>query len=83
MSQQIKNNINEIQSNLTAVKVLVAILEAQKVVRVPVDILTDATNLDKEMLVDYDPETKEFIFRCFKITENIQSILVDEDESDL
>lgn len=71
-------DLNHIQSQLTAVKVLVAVLESQGSVRVPVSILADATNKDKEMLVDFDPETQEFIFRAFKITGDIQTIMVDE-----
>ena len=78
MNNNNKYDLNKIQSELTAVKVLVAILESQGSVRVPVSKLADATNKDKELLVDFDSESQEFIFRSFKITGDIQSILIDE-----
>lgn len=79
MNNSNEYDLNKIQSELTAVKVLVAILESQGSVRVPVSKLADATNKDKELLVDFDPESQEFIFRSFKITGDINSILIDKE----
>ncbi len=81
MNNSNEYDLNKIQSELTAVKVLVAILESQGSVRVPISKLIDATNKDKELLVDFDPESQEFIFRAFKITGDINSILIDKDEN--
>lgn len=81
MNNSNEYDLNKIQSELSAVKVLVAILESQGSVRVPVSKLTDATSKDKELLVDFDPESQEFIFRAFKITGDISSILIDQDEN--
>ena len=65
MTEETQYNINEIQAQLTASKVLVAVLETLGKVHVPTANLISATNEDKELLVDYNPEVPEFIFSVF------------------
>jgi DNA topoisomerase VI subunit B len=56
-------DVNEIQASLTASKVLVAILETLGSVRVETKTLVEATNKDKQLVVDYDETGPAFIFR--------------------
>ena len=65
MTEEVQHDINEIQAQLTASKVLVAVLETLGTVRVPTANLISATNEDKELLVDYNPDGPEFIFSVF------------------
>jgi hypothetical protein len=65
MTEEVQHDINEIQAQLTASKVLVAVLETLGTVRVPTAKLISATNEDKELLVDYNPDGPEFIFSVF------------------
>ena len=62
MTEEIQDNISDIQAQLTASKVLVAILETLGKVHVPTATLVSATNEDKELVVDYNPDGPEFIF---------------------
>lgn len=56
-------DVNEVQASLTASKVLVAILETLGQVRVETKTLVEATNKDKQLIVDYDETGPAFIFR--------------------
>jgi len=56
-------DVNEVQASLTASKVLVAILETLGSVRVETKTLVEATNKDKQLVVDYDETGPAFIFR--------------------
>lgn len=59
-------DVNEVQASLTASKVLVAILETLGEVRVLTQTVFNATNKDKELIVDYDENGPAFIFRLPK-----------------
>jgi hypothetical protein len=59
-------DVNEVQAALTASKVLVAILETLGEVRVLTKTVFEATNKDKELIVDYDENGPAFIFRLPK-----------------
>ena len=65
MTEESQFDVNEIQAQLTASKVLVAVLETLGKVHIPTSTLVSATNQDKELLVDYDPDVPEFIFSVF------------------
>ena len=56
-------DVNEVEASLTASKVLVAILETLGSVRVETKTLVEATNKDKQLVVDYDETGPAFIFR--------------------
>ena len=56
-------DVNAVQASLTASKVLVAILETLGSVRVETKTLIEATNKDKQLVVDYDETGPAFIFR--------------------
>ena len=57
-------DVNELHASLTASKVLVAILETMGSVKVPTLTLFNATNKDKQMIVDYDDtDEPSFVFR--------------------
>jgi hypothetical protein len=62
MTEEVKPDINQIQAQLTASKVLVAILETLGQVRVETKTLVGAENKDKELIVDYDENGPAFIF---------------------
>ena len=66
MTEEAQYDINEVQSKLTASKVLVAILETLGEVRVDTKTLVGAENKDKELIVDYDETGPAFIFRLPK-----------------
>jgi hypothetical protein len=63
MTEEVKPDINQVQAQLTASKVLVAILETLGQVRVETKTLVGAENKDKELVVDYDENGPAFIFR--------------------
>jgi hypothetical protein len=63
MTEEVQQDINQIQASLTASKVLVAILETLGEVRVETKTLVGAENKDKELIVDYDENGPAFIFR--------------------
>ena len=71
MTEEVKPSINQIQAQLTASKVLVAILETLGQVRVETKTLVGAENKDKELIVDYDENGPAFIFSVSKSTDNI------------
>jgi hypothetical protein len=77
MTEETPYDVNEIQAQLTASKVLVAVLETLGKVRVPTANLISATNEDKELLVDYNPEGPEFIFSVFDRKGNDGPITID------
>ena len=71
MTEEVKPDINQIQAQLTASKVLVAILETLGQVRVETKDLVGADNKDKELIVDYDENGPAFIFSVSKLADNI------------
>ena len=77
MTEEVPYDVNEIQAQLTASKVLVAVLETLGKVHVPTSTLVAATNEDKELLVDYNPEGPEFIFSVFDRKGNDGPITID------
>jgi hypothetical protein len=76
MTEEVKPDINQIQAQLTASKVLVAILETLGRVRVETKTLVSAENKDKELVVDYDENGPAFIF-------SVASALVANNEEEL
>jgi hypothetical protein len=58
-----KINQQEIFDSLNITKILLAILETNKTVRIPALSFLDAGNKDKELQVDYDEDTQEFVFK--------------------
>jgi hypothetical protein len=54
---------NEIFEAMNATKILLAILENQKVVSVPIDIFINAGTEEKGLNVEYNEEAKEFVFQ--------------------
>ena len=71
MTEEVKPSINQIQAQLTASKVLVAILETLGQVRVETKTLVGAENKDKELIVDYDENGPAFIFSVSKSADSI------------
>lgn len=71
MTEEIKHDVNQIQAQLTASKVLVAILETLGQVRIETKTLVGAENKDKELIVDYDDNGPAFIFSVSKSADNI------------
>lgn len=63
ITQEPEFDVNEIQAQLTASKVLISILETIGQVSVPTRTLFEANNKDKELVVDYDESGPSFIFR--------------------
>jgi hypothetical protein len=63
ITQEPEFDVNEVQAQLTASKVLIAILETIGQVVVPTRTLFEANNKDKELVVDYDENGPSFIFR--------------------
>ncbi len=66
VSQEPEFDVNEVQAQLTASKVLIAILDTLGQVTVPTKTLFEANNKDKELVVDYDESGPSFIFRLPK-----------------
>jgi hypothetical protein len=79
MTEEVPYDVNEIQAQLTASKVLVAVLETLGKVHVPTSTLVAATNEDKELLVDYNPDGPEFIFSVFDRKGNDGTITINTD----
>jgi hypothetical protein len=79
MTEEVPYDVNEIQAQLTASKVLVAVLETLGKVHVPTSTLVAATNEDKELLVDYNPDGPEFIFSVFDRKGNNGTITINTD----
>ena len=53
---------DEVFKSMNITKILLAILENQKVINVPIDIFINAGSEEKGLNVEYNEETKEFIF---------------------
>jgi hypothetical protein len=66
IQQEPEFDVNEVQAQLTASKVLISILETIGQVSVPTRTLFEANNKDKELVVDYDETGPNFIFRLPK-----------------
>lgn len=58
-----KINSQEIFDSLNITKILLAILETNKTIRIPALNFLDAGNQDKDLQVDYDEDTQEFVFK--------------------
>ena len=54
---------NEVFEAMNATKILLAILETQNVVKIPIDVFLNAGNEQKNLNVEYNEESKEFIFQ--------------------
>jgi hypothetical protein len=54
---------DEIFKSMNITKILLAILENQKVINVPIDIFINAGVEEKGLNVEYNEETKEFVFQ--------------------
>lgn len=53
---------SEIYKTMNATNILVAILESQKKISVPIDIFLNSINEEKSLNVEYDEETSAFTF---------------------
>ncbi len=60
---------NEVFEAMNATKILLAILETQNIVKIPIDVFLNAGNEQKNLNVEYNEEGKEFIFQ---LKENIE-----------
>jgi hypothetical protein len=60
---------SEVFQAMNATKILVAILENQKIVNIPIDTFINAGAEQKNLNVEYNEETKEFVFQ---LKENIE-----------
>lgn len=80
MTEEVKPDINQIQAQLTASKVLVAILETLGQVRVETKTLVGAENKDKELIVDYDETGPAFIFRLNMLDNTGEKELINDFE---
>lgn len=52
----------EVYQAMSATNILVAILESQKVVSVPLDTFINSPEGDKNLHVEFNPETSSFVF---------------------
>jgi hypothetical protein len=64
-----QTNPQEIFDNLSITKILLAILETNKVIKIPALSFLDSGNKDKELQVDYDEDTQEFVFKIKDATD--------------
>jgi len=53
---------SEIYQAMNATNILVAVLDSQKRISVPIDIFLNASNTEKNLHVEYDENTSSFIF---------------------
>lgn len=60
----------DIFASLNVSRILVAILEIQKEIVVPSNLFLNATNIDKELQVDYDPDNQSFKFKLKEKNDN-------------
>ncbi len=69
----------EVYQAMNATNILVAILDSQKKVSVPLDIFLNASNGDKNLNVEYNEETSSFVFELRDkieqqdVSENVES----------
>ena len=59
----------EVFEAMNATKILLAILETQSLVKVPIDVFLNAGTEQKNLNVEYNEEDKEFVFQ---LKENIE-----------
>jgi hypothetical protein len=52
----------EVYQAMNATNILVAILESQKKVSIPIDVFLNASNSEKNLNVEYIEETSSFVF---------------------
>jgi hypothetical protein len=52
----------EVYQAMNATNILVAILDSQKKISVPLDIFINASNEDKNLNVEYNEDTASFVF---------------------
>lgn len=60
----------DIFASLNVSRILVAILEIQKEIVVPSNLFLNATNIDKELQVDYDSDNQSFKFKLKEKNDN-------------
>jgi hypothetical protein len=53
---------SEIYQAMNATNILVAILDSQKKVSIPLDVFLNSSNGDKSLNVEYNEETSSFVF---------------------
>jgi hypothetical protein len=53
---------SEVYQAMNATNILVAILDSQKKISVPLEVFLNASNEDKNLNVEYDENTSSFIF---------------------
>ena len=69
----------EVYQAMNATNILVAILDSQKKVSVPLDIFLNASNGDKNLNVEYNEEISSFVFELRDkieqqdVSENVES----------
>lgn len=59
----------EVFEAMNATKILLAILETQNIVKVPIDVFLNAGSEQKNLNVEYNEENKEFVFQ---LKENVE-----------
>ena len=52
----------EVYKAMSATNILVAILESQKKISIPIDVFLNASKVDKNLNVEYDEDTSSFVF---------------------
>jgi len=52
----------EVYKAMSATNILVAILESQKKISIPIDVFLNASKGDKNLNVEYDEDTSSFVF---------------------
>ena len=52
----------EVYQAMSATNILVAILDAQKKISIPIDVFLNASKGDKNLNVEYDEDTSSFVF---------------------
>jgi len=52
----------EVYKAMSATNILVAILDSQKKISIPIDVFLNASKGDKNLNVEYDEDTSSFVF---------------------
>jgi hypothetical protein len=52
----------EVYQAMSATNILVAILDSQKKISIPIDVFLNASKGDKNLNVEYDEDTSSFVF---------------------
>lgn len=65
----------EVYQAMNATNILVAILESQKKVTIPLDVFLNASNGDKNLNVEYNEEMSAFVF---ELRDKVEQQITDE-----